>query len=227
MEITDSEVLRNAYRSRMQNLDNTIGTFLLNIVLKKDTFPYLNYNYYHHETGDAWEGINYNNENWPLTYALFANAASKHEEYTDSLTIMTYMRYEDVAKWKDTFNTDTHSTSRGADYEAFKNEKAERLLDVVEKRFAGIRSCIQSYYVATPLSYRDYQGSADGSMYGIEKDHRNSFKTFIAPRTRLPNLLLTGQNLNLHGILGVTISALITCGELLDIEALLEKINKA
>ena len=227
MEITESEALRPAYRSRMQNLDNTIGTFLLNIVLKKDSFPYLNYNYYHHETEDAWAGVKYTQDNWPLTYALFANAVSKDEKYTDSLTIMTYMRYEDVAKWKDTFNTDTHSHSRGEDYEAFKKEKAEQLLDVVEKRFPNIRECIKSYYVATPLSYRDYQGTADGSMYGIAKDYKNSFKTFIAPRTRLPNLYLTGQNLNLHGILGVTISALITCGELLNMEELLAKINKA
>ena len=138
---------------------------------------------------------------------------------------MTYMRYEDVSKWKDTFNTDSLPQERGDDYEAFKNEKAEQLLDIVEKRFPNIRNCIQSYYVATPLSYRDYQGSADGSMYGILKDYRNSFNTFIAPRTRVPNLFLTGQNLNLHGILGVTISALITCGELLNIGELLREIT--
>ncbi len=225
VEMTESDQLRNAYRTRLQNLENTIGTFLLNIVLKKDTFHYLNYNYHHHETDDAWEGINYTKENWPLTYALFANAISKSEQFTDSLTIMTYMRYEDVGKWKDTFNTDSRPHERGADYEAFKKEKAERLLDVVEKKFPNIRSCIQSYYVATPLSYRDYQGSADGSMYGILKDHHNSFNTFISPRTRVPNLFLTGQNLNLHGILGVTISGLITCGEIIDLGALLEDIT--
>jgi all-trans-retinol 13,14-reductase len=225
MELTESLALRPAYRTRINQLDNSIGTFLLNIVLKKDAFPYLNYNYYHHETDNAWEGVEYTSDNWPLTYALFANAISKNEAYTDSLTIMTYMRYEDVAKWKDTFNTDTHNAERGDGYEAFKKEKAERLLDVVEKRFPDIRKCILSYYVATPLSYRDYQGTADGSMYGVAKDYRNSFKTFIAPRTRLPNLFLTGQNLNLHGILGVTISALITCGELLDIGELLGEIK--
>ncbi len=225
MEMAESDLLRNAYRTRLQNLENTIGTFLLNIVLKKDTFPYLNYNYYHHETDNAWDGVNYTSENWPLTYALFANAISKNEEYTDSLTVMTYMRYEDVSRWKDTFNRDSQPGERGEDYEAFKKEKAERLLDVVEKKFPNIRSCIQSYYVATPLSYRDYQGTADGSMYGILKDHNNSFNTFIAPRTRVPNLFLTGQNLNLHGILGVTISALITCGELIDIKALMTGVN--
>jgi all-trans-retinol 13,14-reductase len=226
IEMTKSDMLRGAYRSRMKDLENTIGTFLLNIVLKEDTFPYLNYNYYHHETNDAWEGVRYSNENWPLTYALFVNASSRHEQFADSMTIMTYMRYEDVQKWKDTFNTDSHPASRGDDYEAFKKERAEKLLDVVEKKFPGIRNCIKSYYAATPLSYRDYQGTPEGSMYGILKDHHNSFKTFISPRTRIPNLFLTGQNLNLHGILGVTISALITCGELIDIEDLIKNINK-
>jgi len=227
LKITDSDVLRKAYRSRIANLDNTIGTFLLNIVLKKDAFPYLNHNYYYHETNDAWKGINYSDKNWPLTYALFVNASSKHEQYADSLTIMTYMRYEDVAKWWDTFNTDSQPGDRGPDYEAFKKEKAKRLLDIVGKKFPNIRESIKSYYVATPLSYRDYQGSSDGSMYGIEKDYRNSIKTFIPPKTRLTNLFLTGQNLNVHGVLGVTISALMTCGELLDMELLLMDINAA
>lgn len=225
MSITESDMLRNVYRSRLQNLDNTIGTFLMNIVLKEDSFPYLNYNYYHHETENVWKGINYTHENWPLTYALFVNASSKHRQYADTLTIMTYMRYRDVEKWKDTFNTDTHNEDRGSDYTAFKKEKAECLLDIVEKKFPHIRECINAYYVATPLSYRDYQGTADGSMYGISKDYRNPFKTFIAPRTRVPNLYLTGQNLNIHGILGVTMSALITCGEFVDMEELLKEIN--
>ena len=96
---------------------------------------------------------------------------------------------------------------------------------MVEKKFPNIRQCIQSYYVATPLTYRDYQGTSDGSMYGIAKDYRNTFRSFIATRTRIPNLFLAGQNLNLHGILGVTISSLTTCGELIDIDTLLQKIN--
>ena len=225
LKITESEILRKAYRSRISNLKNTIGTFLLNIVLKKDTFPYLNHNYYYHATDDAWKGVDYTAENWPLTYALFVNASSKQEKYADSLTIMTYMRDEDVATWKDTFNTDSHPQSRGSEYEAFKKERAERLLDVVAEKFSDIRDCVKSYYIATPLSYRDYQGSGDGSMYGIEKDYRNSAKTFIPPKTRVPNLFLTGQNLNVHGVLGVTISALMTCGELIDIEQLLVEIN--
>jgi all-trans-retinol 13,14-reductase len=44
-------------------------------------------------------------------------------------------------------------------------------------------------------------------------------------RTKINNLLLTGQNINLHGILGVPLTAIATCGELMRIEELLEKMK--
>jgi all-trans-retinol 13,14-reductase len=52
-------------------------------------------------------------------------------------------------------------------------------------------------------------------------------KSFISPRTKIPNLLLTGQNLNLHGVLGVTVSAVLTCSQILGMEYMLEKIHDA
>ena len=50
-------------------------------------------------------------------------------------------------------------------------------------------------------------------------------KSFITPRTKISNLLLTGQSLNLHGIMGVTISAVVTCGEILGNSYLINKIK--
>jgi all-trans-retinol 13,14-reductase len=52
-------------------------------------------------------------------------------------------------------------------------------------------------------------------------------KTFISPRTKIPNLFLTGQNLNLHGLLGVTVSAIVTCSEIFGGEYIVQKINEA
>ena len=90
----------------------------------------------------------------------------------------------------------------------FKKRKAEILLDCVEEKFPGLRSKYQNILHSYALSYRDYIGNDDGSMYGIAKDYSNPLKTFISPRTKIPNLYLTGQNLNLHGILGATMSGL-------------------
>jgi len=170
---------------------------------------------------------NYSEENWPLGYAVFIPASSHSRKYAEGMTIFTYMKYDEVKPWEHTFNTVSVKNDRGETYEEFKKEKAEKLLDCVEEKFPGLRDHIHSYYTSTPLSYRDYIGSDDGSMYGIVKDYKDPYKTIIAARTKLPNLYLTGQNLNLHGILGATISSLVTCSVLLGNEDFVEKIRNA
>ena len=227
LEITQSDHIRHAYRKRLSSLENSISSFTLNIVLKKNSFKYFKYNYYVHNEGCVWTSGDYTEENWPLGYALFLSASSKSEEYAEGMTILTYMRYEEVKKWEHSFNTVSAEEDRGPEYEEFKKQKAEKLLDIVEKKFPGLRNHIRSYYTATPLSFRDYIGTDDGSLYGIVKDYKDPLKTFISPRTKLPNLYFTGQNLNLHGILGAAMSGLVTCSAFLKNDALIEKIRNA
>jgi all-trans-retinol 13,14-reductase len=61
-------------------------------------------------------------------------------------------------------------------------------------------------------------------MYGILKDINYLEQTFISHRTKVPNLFLTGQNINSHGILGVAISAFITSSELVDLKKVITEI---
>lgn len=227
LEITDTSLIKNAYRSRLKGLENSISSFTLNIVFKKNSFKYIKHNYYYHRQEDAWAIADHTEENWPLGYAVFCGASSRSPEYADGLSILAYMRYDEVSAWKDTFNTVSKETYRGETYEEFKKRKAEVLLDVVERKFPGIRDCIQTYYTATPLSYRDYLGTDDGSLYGVLKDYKHPLKTFISPRTKIPNLYLTGQNLNLHGILGVTMSGVVTCCALLGKDDIINEIRNA
>jgi len=62
-------------------------------------------------------------------------------------------------------------------------------------------------------------------MYGIVKDNNNPLGTFLSPKTKIPNLLLTGQNIGLHGLLGVIMSSFQTCSALIDINNVLTKIK--
>ena len=127
LEITNTEIIRNAYRNRLKNLENSVSSFTLNIVFKKDCFKYFKTNYYVHNEGRVWTVADYTEENWPLGYALFLSANSKSEEYADGMTILTYMKYEEVAKWESTFNTVLFEDERGKDYDAFKIRKAENI----------------------------------------------------------------------------------------------------
>ncbi len=227
LELAGSEVIKKAYRNRIKSLENSISTLCVNVVMKKDTFKYLNYNFYCFSQNDPWTAINYTPENWPNGYAMFFTASSKTTEYAEGVTLMAYMHFSEMKKWEKTFNTVSEEDDRGDDYEQFKIEKAEKIFDETEKRFPGFRTCIKSYYVSTPLTWRDYIGNGDGSLYGVTKDYREPMKTFISPRTKIPNLYLTGQNLNMHGVLGVTVGSIVTCASIFGTDYLLEKINNA
>ena len=228
LDLVDEGILRKAYRKRIKSLENSLSVFSLHLVFKPDTFEYLNHNYYHYKENDVWSCSYYKEENWPENYVLFVPANSKSEKYADSMNVMAYMRFEEVAPWADTHNTIPKRISdRGKTYEEFKEEKAELLFVELEKKFPGIRSKVKSYYTTSPLSYRDYIGTSDGSMYGIMKDYNNPLRSFISPRTKVPNLYLTGQNLNMHGMLGVTVSSFITCSRFLGLEYLINKVKES
>lgn len=210
LEITDSPLLRELYRNRIKSIPNSISSFSVHLVLKEKAVLYRNHNYYYHREGHVWDMNAYTPENWPLGYALFYTPSEKDPQYAESITILAVMRYEEVAPWQHTFNTTADEQDRGDDYAAFKKQKAAQLLDVVEEKFPGLRQAVATYYTTSPLSYRDYIGSGDGTMYGFAKDVADPLKTFMSPRTRIPNLYLTGQNLNLHGILGTALSGILT-----------------
>jgi all-trans-retinol 13,14-reductase len=66
---------------------------------------------------------------------------------------------------------------------------------------------VEKRYTSTPLTWRDYTLSPHGSAFGVRKDSRQPLMTMLSPRTPVPNLLLTGQSLALHGLEGVTKTA--------------------
>ncbi len=228
MEIIETDKLKNAYRHRLLGLKNSTSAFILDVVLKPNTFKYRNNNFYHYKRDDVWSSAHVTGKDWPDGYCIFIPKSSKPGEYADSMSILSYMQLEEVKEWEDSFATIPHNRDkRGDDYEEFKINRAERLLDEVEKKFPDIRQCIKSYTTATPLTYRDYIGTKDGSLYGIAKDYKDPVRTFISPTTKIPNLFFTGQNLSMHGVLGVTVGAIRTCGAFIGQNNLINKINKA
>jgi all-trans-retinol 13,14-reductase len=228
MDIIDSSQIKKAYRNRITGLQNSASSFIVDVVLKPGSFKFINHNIYHYKRNDVWSSMYKRGAEWPDGYCIFVPKTSRSGDFGESMTILTYMQYDEVEQWKNTFATiPRHRDIRDDAYEAFKKEKAEKLLDEVAKRIPNIRSCIKSYSTSTPLTYRDYIGTKDGGVYGIAKDYRDPLKTFISPTTKIPNLFFTGQNLNMHGVLGVTVGSIRTCGVFLGQNYLIRKINQA
>jgi len=203
--IKNSQQVRPIYRKRISALRNTTGTFTASILLRDGALPYLNRNQFIYECPDVWEpspeGI--------IDRAMVSWLVPEEGTSAQCVDLLTPVRWNETAMWEG-----THIKNRGAEYEEYKARKVDELIDFVCAHGILSRSDIQSVYTSTPLSWNGYTGTPQGSSYGITKDWRDPLRTVLTPKTPIPNLFLTGQNLNLHGILGVSMTSFITCSTL-------------
>ena len=221
LEMIDQDKIQKSYFNRITNLKNTTSVFSLFITFKAGSFPYMNYNYYYTKTYDSvWVATRYTHDTWPTGIMLLTPPTAGGNEYAEKMIVNCIMNFDDVKRWEG-----TKTGKRGNDYLAFKNERTEKIMNILREIFPGIEKSIDQISASTPLTIRDYTGSKNGSLYGIEKDCNNMINSHIVPRTKIKNLYLTGQNINLHGIIGVALSAILTAGEFVGINTLIDKIN--
>ena len=206
LSLINSSSIRPAFRRRIEALPQTVGCFTLYLEFKPDTVDYLPYNFYSFPAGTPWDCERYTDEDWPRGYLYMQAADSIAPRYAHTAEVISYMRWEEVERWKDT--TVGH---RGNDYEAFKERHAQRLLAALERDFPGLSTAIVGYETSTPLTYRDYTATPQGSLYGIAADCQSGMAGRVPIRWRVPGLFQTGQNVNSHGLQGTLIGAMQTC----------------
>ena len=218
-------LLRPAYTKRLMNIPQTISSFMVNAVLQPKTFPYPKSNIYYNSLPGGFLPENGSLKNGN-SFAVFCTEDAANPGFADTASILTYMDFSEVAGWANSINRSNEIASRGGNYDAWKAEKAQELIALVASTtLPNLPAAIIAQKIATPLTWRDYTATPEGSLYGNAKDVTQPANTAVPVRTRIPNLFLTGQNVNLHGVLGVSITALATCGEIIGLEYLLAKIN--
>lgn len=228
IDITEGKAFKKGYVSRVKGLKNTISSFTLYIKVKEGTLKHLNSNFYYNRGDSVWGVDNYDSAAWPQGFMLYSSESGNNPGYAESITVVTPMKYREVEEW-----SSTTVGRRGDDYLEFKRVKSELLIDIIGSAFDQVDGdrldpdiYIDSYYSATPLTYRDYTGTVEGSMYGVIRSSVDPIQTTLLPDTHLKNLLFTGQNINLHGVLGVTLGAILTTGRLIDVNSIIDKINE-
>ncbi|GAB3015375.1 NAD(P)/FAD-dependent oxidoreductase [Niabella terrae] len=227
LEMTDSGLLRGLYRKRIAAMTPTVSCFSLHLVMAPGQLAYQSANYYYMREGQVWQQEDYTTTDWPRGYGLYFTEDRRHPGFTATVSVLTLMRYEELAPWAGTYNRVGQASDRGSGYAAFKAEKTQILLELIGRRFPELVAQVRHCYSSTPLTNRDYIGDAAGAMYGVQKDYRDPLTTRISPRTRIPNLFLTGQHINLHGILGTSLSAVLSSMMILQDESLVDSIRNA
>lgn len=214
--VEETKMLRRIYRQRIGRLENTFGMFTANLRLKENTLPYANRNvFWHSNKADVWNPSNNGEESLLISYQVPENG-----EFAQNIDLLTPMNWSEVEQWQET--TVGH---RGDEYKQLKQMWLDKTLTMAEHCLPGLSSMVDKAFTSTPLTYNNYVNTAQGSAYGIRKDYNNPLGTILAPQTPIPNLLLTGQSLNLHGVLGTSMTSLFTCASIVGLDKVIDELK--
>lgn len=208
--IRESAVLKRIFRRRIGMLENTYGMFTVSLILKPHALPYFNHNKFVYRSSDVWTFFE---EGRMAGGVMVSCRVPETGSDARQIDLLTPMPWQQCSQW-----SDTRVGRRGEAYQQMKQQWADACIGQAETVIPRLRAMIEQQYTSTPLTWRDYTLTPDGSAYGVRRDSSNLVMTMLSPRTPLSNLLLTGQNLMLHGLEGVTMTALLTCNEILGME---------
>jgi all-trans-retinol 13,14-reductase len=146
---------------------------------------------------------------FPVVYISFPSA--KDPDYlnrhpgTATIEIVAPAPYEWFDKWKG-----TTWGKRGEDYEAFKAELGERLMQHLYDKLPQLEGRVDYYEVSTPLSTEWFSGYQRGELYGLDHTPQRLQQDWLGPRTRIPGLWLTGQDTLTCGVTGAMMAGMLT-----------------
>ncbi len=148
-------------------------------------------------------------EAFPVVYISFPSAKdpdylNRHPD-TATIEIVAPAPYEWFEKWQD----ETWG-KRGDDYEAFKGELGERLMAHLYEKLPSLRGKVDYYEVSTPLSTNWFGGYQKGELYGLAHTSERMQQKWLRPKTTIPGLWLTGQDILTCGVTGAMMAGVLT-----------------
>lgn len=178
LRLTEMPLFRKVTRKRIMNTPETAGSFKTYIRLQPQSLKYDPVTHY-----------------LPEHRLLVMTPCLEHGQvYARTIETVMPMTYEELSAWQE------NRKSRYAEYEAFKKQKAEEVLTLLESVYPGIRSQVADYFSSTSLTYRDDYLSPEGAMFGMSEG-------LGSVRTHVKGFYLTGQNIFLHGLCGTVMTA--------------------
>jgi len=146
---------------------------------------------------------------FPVVYISFPSAKdpdyARRRPGTATIEIVAPAPFEWFEKWKD-----TSWGKRGDDYEEFKTQLGERLMQHLYEKLPHLDGKVDYYEVSTPLSTDYFCAYQHGELYGLDHDPVRLRQTWLGPRTRFKGLWLTGQDVLTCGVTGAMMAGLLT-----------------
>jgi len=211
LRIIDPQAFTTAFKTRIQSVPETMSSFKVFVKFKEQAFRYQNHSHFCLSEDDV----------WPQRLMFVTPPVAQQGDFAETMVLIAPMDFGEVKAWED-----TRTGHRGEAYERWKQAMTDKVLDRIERLYPDFRNRIDFVFVSSPLTIRDYYGNKEGSNYGFQKDSRNLMLSQMSVATKVKNLYLTGQNVNIHGLCGVTLTAIETAEALVGQNTIVRKINK-
>jgi len=146
---------------------------------------------------------------FPVVYISFPSA--KDPDYLDrhpgtaTIEIVAPAPYEWFEKWKG-----TTWGKRGDDYDLLKDELTERLMQQLYDKLPQLEGHVDYVELSTPLTTEWFSAYGRGELYGLDHTPERLQQDWLTPRTRIPGLWLTGQDVLTCGVTGAMMAGMLT-----------------
>lgn len=223
LELTPQDAFTPAFRHRIGTAPYTLSALTLFIGLKPRSLRYNGEAYFSSHSGaDLWRLEECAEERWPNALFAIPNEDEKNPGFASTITAVCPMTYDYVRRWEESL-----TGRRPDDYYRWKERMTEQALALIEPLGFEVpmKEAIAYIEAGTPLTIRDYYGTPGGALYGIHRSSSNPMQSTLSVRTRLTNLYLTGQDVNFHGLVGTSLTAIQTAEAIVGHNTIVNKIN--
>lgn len=211
LRIIDDSAFPTAFKNRVSEIPETVSSFKVFVKFKEGAFPYLNHAHFLHAQQES---------AWPRELMFVTPPQENQGDFAQTMVIISSMEFGQVMRWEN-----TRTGHRGEAYESWKQAMTDKVLGRMKQLYPDFCDKIDFVFAASPLTIRDFYGNKEGSNYGFQKDSRNLILSQMSVTTKVKNLFLTGQNVNIHGLCGVSLTAIETAEALVGRNAIVGKIN--
>ncbi|HTB52278.1 MAG TPA: NAD(P)/FAD-dependent oxidoreductase [Ferruginibacter sp.] len=126
-----------------------------------------------------------------------------------NIEVVTFINYAPFAKFEH------EDPERSEEYLRYKKRVCEKLLANLEKVLPQVRNHIVQMELGTPITNEFYVNSTNGSVYGTEKNFKQTGPFAFGNKSEIENLYMCGASILAHGVGGATNSGIQTAAKIL------------
>jgi all-trans-retinol 13,14-reductase len=135
---------------------------------------------------------------------------TKRRDNLHTMESFNFVNYTDFERWAHTEYGD-----RPDDYARLKEDLTARMLETCDKMVPGLSDHVVFSSLGTPVTNEHYVASTRGNLYGTDKKLFQIGPFAYQPKTPFQNLWMCGASTLGHGVMGATVSGLVTAAKIL------------